>query len=108
MKFTLQKKDTQTKARACQIETDHGSIDTPIFMTVGTAATVKGIDQITLKNEINPDIILAIVEVIKFIHYQPIEKLKRRELSLNLISTVLTIFLHLKEPLIFKDLLVQI
>ena len=59
MKFTLQKKDSQTKARACQIETDHGSIDTPIFMPVGTAATVKGIDQITLKNEINPDIILA-------------------------------------------------
>ena len=59
MKFTLQKKDSQTNARACQIETDHGSIDTPIFMPVGTAATVKGIDQITLKNEINPDIILA-------------------------------------------------
>jgi len=59
MKFTLKKKDSKTNARACQIETDHGSIDTPIFMPVGTAATVKGIDQITLKNEINPDIILA-------------------------------------------------
>ena len=56
MKFTLQKKDSETKARACQIETDHGSIDTPIFMPVGTAATVKGIDQITLKNEINKNV----------------------------------------------------
>ena len=59
MKFTLEHKDPETKARACSIETDHGIIQTPIFMPVGTAASVKGVDQRTLKNEINPDIILA-------------------------------------------------
>ncbi len=59
MKFKLEYKDTTSKARACTIETDHGVIQTPIFMPVGTAATVKGVDQLVLKKEINPDIILA-------------------------------------------------
>jgi queuine tRNA-ribosyltransferase len=59
MKFKLEHKDSETKARACKIETDHGVIQTPIFMPVGTAASVKGVDQMVLKNEINPDIILA-------------------------------------------------
>ena len=59
MKFTLEHKDPKTKARACSIQTDHGVIQTPIFMPVGTAASVKGVDQMALKNEINPDIILA-------------------------------------------------
>ena len=59
MKFTLEHKDLETKARACSIQTDHGIIQTPIFMPVGTAASVKGVDQRALKNEINPDIILA-------------------------------------------------
>ena len=59
MKFKLEYKDTASKARACTIETDHGVIQTPIFMPVGTAATVKGVDQQILKKEINPDIILA-------------------------------------------------
>ena len=43
MKFTLQHKDPATKARAGELTTDHGVIRTPIFMPVGTAATVKGI-----------------------------------------------------------------
>ena len=59
MKFKLEHKDSETKARACKIETDHGVIQTPIFMPVGTAASVKGVDQMVLKNEINPDVILA-------------------------------------------------
>ena len=59
MKFKLEHKDSESKARACAIETDHGVIQTPIFMPVGTAATVKGVDQLILKKEINPDIILA-------------------------------------------------
>ena len=45
MKFTIQKSDPQTSARAGSIETDHGIIETPIFMPVGTAATVKGVHQ---------------------------------------------------------------
>ncbi|MEL7269209.1 MAG: tRNA guanosine(34) transglycosylase Tgt [Bacteroidota bacterium] len=59
MKFTLHQKDTGSKARAGTLETDHGTIQTPIFMPVGTAGTVKGVHQRELKQDINPDIILG-------------------------------------------------
>ena len=59
MKFDLLQKDTQSKARAGSITTDHGVIETPIFMPVGTAGTVKGVHQRELKEDINPDIILG-------------------------------------------------
>ena len=59
MKFELEKKDPQSKARAGKITTDHGVIETPIFMPVGTVGTVKGVHQSELKDEINPDIILG-------------------------------------------------
>ncbi|MDO4881424.1 MAG: tRNA guanosine(34) transglycosylase Tgt [Capnocytophaga sp.] len=59
MQFELLQKDTQTKARAGKITTDHGVIETPIFMPVGTVASVKGVHQRELKEDINPDIILG-------------------------------------------------
>ena len=59
MQFKLHKKDAQSKARAGVITTDHGIIETPIFMPVGTVGTVKGVHQTELKNDINPDIILG-------------------------------------------------
>lgn len=59
MKFDLITKDPQSKARAGSITTDHGVIETPIFMPVGTQGTVKGVHQRELKNDINPDIILG-------------------------------------------------
>jgi queuine tRNA-ribosyltransferase len=59
MKFDLLKKDPQSKARAGSITTDHGVIETPIFMPVGTVASVKGVHQRELKLDINPDIILG-------------------------------------------------
>ena len=59
MKFELKAQDPSSKARAGKITTDHGVIETPIFMPVGTVATVKGVHQSELKNEINPDIILG-------------------------------------------------
>jgi queuine tRNA-ribosyltransferase len=59
MEFDLLKKDSQTKARAGVITTAHGKIETPIFMPVGTVASVKGVHQRELKNDINPDIILG-------------------------------------------------
>ena len=59
MIFNLNFKDPNTKARAGTIKTDHGVINTPIFMPVGTSATVKGVHQRDLKDEINPDIILG-------------------------------------------------
>ena len=59
LKFSLEITDSNTKARAGYITTDHGVIETPIFMPVGTSATVKGVHQRELKNDINPDIILG-------------------------------------------------
>lgn len=59
MKFNLLHKDPKSAARAGKITTDHGTIETPIFMPVGTAGTVKGVHQTELKHEINPDIILG-------------------------------------------------
>lgn len=59
MKFDLIKKDDKSQARAGVVTTDHGKIETPIFMPVGTVASVKGVHQRELKDDINPDIILG-------------------------------------------------
>ncbi len=59
LNFTLHKTDAQSKARAGTMVTDHGSIETPIFMPVGTVASVKGVHQKELREEIDPDIILG-------------------------------------------------
>jgi len=59
MKFDLLTTDPNSKARAGSITTDHGVIETPIFMPVGTVASVKGVHQRELKEDINPDIILG-------------------------------------------------
>ena len=59
MQFELTSTDQNSAARAGRITTDHGTIETPIFMPVGTSATVKGVHQRELKNELNPDISLG-------------------------------------------------
>lgn len=59
MKFNLQYTDNKTNARAAEIVTDHGTIQTPIFMPVGTAGAVKAIHQHELKKDINAQIILG-------------------------------------------------
>jgi len=59
MKFDLLSTDPNSQARAGKLTTDHGVIETPIFMPVGTVASVKGVHQRELKNDINPDIILG-------------------------------------------------
>ncbi|WP_118193123.1 tRNA guanosine(34) transglycosylase Tgt [Albibacterium indicum] len=59
MKFTLEAKDSQSKARAGEIETAHGNIKTPIFMPVGTAGSVKAVHQSELINDIQAQIILG-------------------------------------------------
>jgi queuine tRNA-ribosyltransferase len=59
MIFKLEGNDLQSKARAGVLTTDHGTIETPIFMPVGTVASVKGVHQRELKNDINPDVILG-------------------------------------------------
>ncbi len=59
MFYELQKKDKNSKARAGKLTTDHGVIETPIFMPVGTQGTVKAVTQKILKDEINAPIILG-------------------------------------------------
>ena len=59
MKFKLQANDPLSKARAGEITTDHGIIKTPIFMPVGTAATVKAVHQRELADDIKAQIILG-------------------------------------------------
>lgn len=59
MKFVLEKKDTQTRARVGTLTTAHGVIQTPIFMPVGTAGTVKAVHQRELKADVQAQIILG-------------------------------------------------
>lgn len=59
MHFDLLHTDTKSKARAGILHTDHGAIETPIFMPVGTAGTVKGVHQHELKEDIEAQIILG-------------------------------------------------
>ncbi len=59
MKFTLQHRDSVTNSRAGEIVTDHGVIQTPIFMPVGTAAAMKGIFHRDVRDEAKAQIILA-------------------------------------------------
>src|SRR5690554_5312382 len=59
MHFQLDATDINSDARAATITTDHGVIETPIFMPVGTVGSVKGVHQRELREDINPDIILG-------------------------------------------------
>lgn len=59
MAFTLEKIDSGSKARAGILQTDHGAIQTPIFMPVGTAGTVKAVHQHELKKDVKAQIILG-------------------------------------------------
>lgn len=59
MFFSLQHVDDKSKARAGVIKTHHGDIPTPVFMPVGTAGTVKGVQQRDLKSDTKAYIILG-------------------------------------------------
>ena len=59
MKFTIHKKDTFSNARLGEFETSHGKVETPIFMPVGTAGTVKGVHQHEIKEDTKAQIILG-------------------------------------------------
>ena len=59
MHFDISHKDKDSSARAGKLHTDHGVIETPIFMPVGTAGTVKGVHQRELKQDIEAKIILG-------------------------------------------------
>ena len=59
MTFEIQHTDPTSNARAGKITTDHGVIETPIFMPVGTVASVKAVHQRELKEDIKAQIILG-------------------------------------------------
>ncbi|WP_018623039.1 tRNA guanosine(34) transglycosylase Tgt [Spirosoma luteum] len=59
MTFSITAHDPQSKARTGTLTTEHGTIQTPIFMPVGTAGTVKAVHQRELETDINADIILG-------------------------------------------------
>ena len=59
MHFDLLHTDIKSKARAGIFHTDHGAIETPIFMPVGTAGTVKGVHQQELREDVSAQIILG-------------------------------------------------
>jgi queuine tRNA-ribosyltransferase len=59
MDFKLIKKDSASKARLGELTTAHGKIQTPIFMPVGTAATVKGVHQHEVDKDTQAQIILG-------------------------------------------------
>ncbi|MFC2152886.1 tRNA guanosine(34) transglycosylase Tgt [Bacteroidota bacterium] len=59
MKFKIFAKEPNTKARAGEIITDHGKIQTPIFMPVGTVGSVKGVNQRDLIEDVKAQIILG-------------------------------------------------
>lgn len=59
MKFSLTAVDSLTNARAGLIETDHGNIETPIFMPVGTQGSVKTVHLTELRDDIKAQIILG-------------------------------------------------
>ena len=59
MTFELQYTDPRSNARAGLITTDHGQIETPIFMPVGTLGTVKGVHLHELKDDIKAQIIFT-------------------------------------------------
>ncbi|MCL4279715.1 MAG: tRNA guanosine(34) transglycosylase Tgt, partial [Ignavibacteriaceae bacterium] len=59
LKFSVINKDKASKARAGFFETDHGVVETPAFMPVGTQGTVKAVNQDYLEKDINAQIILS-------------------------------------------------
>ena len=59
MDFTLQATAPGTSARAGLITTDHGTIETPIFMPVGTLGSVKAVHQHELRDDVKAQIILG-------------------------------------------------
>ncbi|MFT4778330.1 MAG: queuine tRNA-ribosyltransferase [Flavobacteriales bacterium] len=59
MKFSVEHTDPNSSARAGRIQTDHGVIETPIFMPVGTIGSVKAVPQPALKEDVKAQIILG-------------------------------------------------
>lgn len=59
MKYDITAKDPSSQARAGRLNTDHGIVETPVFMPVGTVGSVKGVHQRELQEDIGAPIILG-------------------------------------------------
>lgn len=59
LNFSVIQKDNDTKARAGYFETDHGSVETPMFIPVGTQATVKAVNKKFLEEDVKAQIVLS-------------------------------------------------
>lgn len=59
MKFNVLSKSAHSKARAGVFHTDHGEVNTPLFMPVGTAGTIKGLNTRELEKEVESQMLLA-------------------------------------------------
>lgn len=59
LKFSVESKNSDTKARAGYFQTDHGVVETPAFMPVGTQGTVKAVNQNFLEEDIKAQIVLS-------------------------------------------------
>ena len=59
MKFQIQSRDNNSRARNGKLTTNHGEIETPVFMPVGTAGSVKAVHHAEIKDEIKAEIILG-------------------------------------------------
>ena len=59
LKFSVISQDNQSKARAGYFQTDHGIVETPAFMPVGTQGTVKAVNQNLLEEDIKAQIVLS-------------------------------------------------
>ena len=59
LSFEISAKDPNSKARAGYFETDHGTVETPMFMPVGTQGTVKAVNQSYLETDIKAQIVLS-------------------------------------------------
>lgn len=59
MEFLLEKTDSRSGARAGLLQTHHGTVQTPVFMPVGTAGTVKGVHQRELTDDLKAPVILG-------------------------------------------------
>mgnify|MGYP000686695524 CR=1 FL=1 len=59
MHFDLLTQNPDSKARTGRLHTEHGTIETPIFMPVGTSGSVRGVHQHELENDTKAQIILG-------------------------------------------------
>ena len=80
--FELQAQCPTTGARAGLIHTPHGTIETPVFMPVGTQGTVKGLTPAQLEHDLDAKIILANTLIVGVSRVVPIKNIAQTSSSI--------------------------